>query len=74
MADGTGCLRCTDRVNAAVVRVGYRLGIPEAGVEAFVRETWVDLPAVELALNGVRPNPTSSRVLLVHFSLASGGA
>ena len=42
--DGTGYLRYTDPIDATATRVGYRLGIVDAGVEGFYGETWVDLP------------------------------
>jgi hypothetical protein len=73
VADGTGYLRYTDPVDHAAARVGYRLGIVEAGVESFYGETWVDLPAREaaLALDPVRPNPASGRALTVRFTLPS---
>jgi hypothetical protein len=72
VADGTGHLRYMDGIDRAAARVGYRLGIVEAGVEAFYGETWVDLPAREtaFALDPVRPNPTSGSALTVRFALA----
>ncbi len=71
MVDGTGYLRYTDRVDATATRVGYRLGIVDAGVEGFYGEVWVDLPTLELALCGVQPNPSLDGVLLLRFTLPS---
>ncbi len=72
-ADGTGYLRYTDPIDATATRVGYRLGIVEAGVEGFYGETWVDLPTGEaslaFALDPVRPNPSRGGTLTVRFSL-----
>ena len=74
-ADGTGYLRYTDPIDATSTRVGYRLGIVEAGVEGFYGETWVELPArdaaLAFALDPVRPNPTQGGALTVHFTLPS---
>jgi hypothetical protein len=68
--DGAGYLRYTDRVDATATRVGYRLGLVEAGVEGFYGETWVDVPAsFTFALEPVRPNPSSGGTLTVRFSL-----
>jgi hypothetical protein len=73
-ADGSGYLRYTDHVDATATRVGYRLGIVEAGVEGFHGETWVDTPTFEFALDPVRPNPTRGGALMVNFTLPSGVA
>jgi hypothetical protein len=74
-ADGTGYLRYTDPIDATATRLGYRLGIVDAGIESFYGETWVDLPArdaaLAFALDPVRPNPTQGSALTVHFSLPS---
>jgi hypothetical protein len=71
--DGTGYLRYTDPIDATATRVGYRLGIVEAGIEGFYGETWVDLPAgnatLTFALDPVHPNPSRGGALTVHFSL-----
>ena len=77
-ADGTGYLRYTDHVAENVTRVGYRLGIVDAGVEGAYGETWVDLPARQggtspaFALEPVRPNPSRGSALTVHFTLPLG--
>jgi hypothetical protein len=72
-ADGTGYLRYTDPIDATATRVGYRLGIIEAGIEGFYGETWVDLPTggvpFAFALDPVRPNPSRGGALTVRFSL-----
>jgi predicted nucleotidyltransferase len=49
-------------------RYGYRLGIIGGGAEVFAGETWVNVPAPELALEGTRPSP-AIRGLTVAFSL-----
>jgi formylglycine-generating enzyme required for sulfatase activity len=72
-ADGAGYLRYTDPIDATATRVGYRLGIIEAGIEGFYGETWVDLPtrnvALTFALAYVRPNPSHGERLSVAFTL-----
>jgi predicted lipoprotein with Yx(FWY)xxD motif len=72
-ADGTGHLRYADPIDATATRVGYRLGIVDAGIEGFHGETWVDLPvrdaALAFALDPVRPNPTQGGALTVRFTL-----
>jgi hypothetical protein len=72
-ADGTGYLRYTDPIVATATRVGYRLGMVDAGIEGFYGETWIDLPAGEapltFALDPVRPNPSRGGALMVRFSL-----
>jgi hypothetical protein len=71
--DGAGYLRFTDPLHTTAPRAGYRLGIVDAGVEGFYGETWVDLQAsnTSLALDPVRPNPSTGEALTVCFSLAS---
>ncbi len=75
--DGMGYLRYTDRVDATATRLGYRLGIVDAGVEGFYGEVWVDLPTLDgeasfaLTLDPVRPNPAAGGALTAHFTLAS---
>ena len=77
-ADGTGYLRYTDYIDATATRVGYRLGIVDAGIEGFYGETWVDLPprdaALAFALDPVRPNPTLGGALTVRFTLPSAAS
>ena len=77
-ADGTGYLRYTDPIDATASRMGYRLGIVEAGIEGFYGETWVDLPArednVSFALEPVRPNPSQGGALTVRFTLPDAAA
>ncbi len=67
--DGTGRLVFEDTRVIPGERYGYRLGILVHGSEEFLGETWVDVPrAPEFALAGLRPNPTSS-ALVVALSL-----
>ncbi len=79
-ADGTGYLRYTDPVGGMTTRVGYRLGIVDAGVEGLFGETWVDLtasqgePSLALALDPVHPNPSRGSALTVRFTLPGAAA
>lgn len=71
-ADGTGQLVYEDRAVTPGARYGYRLGVVESGVETFLGEAWVDVPAASgLALAGARPNPSSAE-LAVSFTLPDG--
>lgn len=70
-ADGTGTIIFDDTDVAPGQRYGYRLSISEAGVERYVGEVWVDVPAVlQLSLAPPRPNPTSGG-LAVSLTLPS---
>ena len=61
--DASGIVRYEDRSVSAGRRYAYRLGVREAGVESFSAETWVDVPAaLQLALEGLRPNPAVDRL------------
>ena len=58
-----------DRHVTAGTRYGYRLGIVEAGREAFYGETWLTIPLkAEFSLRGLQPNPAGASVS-VAFSL-----
>ncbi len=67
--DGTGYLAFEDVGVTAGLRYGYRLGLRTAEGEVIAGETWVDVPALGFALQGVRPNPAEGVVLSVHFTL-----
>lgn len=67
-ADGTGHLRFEDRDVTPGHRYGYRLGYYDDGVDLVSAETWVDVPAARLALEGLRPNPASG-ALTISFAL-----
>lgn len=67
-ADGTGHLRYEDRDVSPGQRYGYRLGYLDGGIDRLSAETWVDVPALSLALHGLRPNPASGPVT-VSFAL-----
>lgn len=68
-ADGTGYLRHTDSDAPTAARMGYRLGMVDAGVESFHGETWVDVPvSLAFALSPLSPNPSAGRSL-VRFAL-----
>jgi hypothetical protein len=68
--DGTGQIVYEDADVLAGTRIGYRLGVMENGREAFMGETWVDVPrALGLALTGPHPNP-SLKDLTIAFSLS----
>jgi hypothetical protein len=68
-ADGTGRLVYTDEAVSPGRRYGYRLGIWDGDREVFAGEVWVDVPALVLALRGVRPNPVMGSGLNVSFTL-----
>ncbi len=70
-ADGTGHLRYDDHTVSPGERYAYRLGYMEAGVEQFSTETWVVVPALKLALEGLRPNPAVGE-MVVAFTLPGG--
>jgi hypothetical protein len=70
MGDGTGHLRYQDRAVSPGNRYAYRLGYEDQGLEHFSAETWVDVPALELALEGLRPNPAAGD-LMASFTLPS---
>jgi hypothetical protein len=67
-ANGEGVLAYDDTQIRAGTRYGYRLGLVSGGQELFLGETWVDVPALALALSGLMPNPTL-RGLTVAFAL-----
>jgi hypothetical protein len=71
VGDGTGHLRYEDSAVSAGVRYAYRLGYLEQGLEQFTAETWVEVPALKLALEGLRPNPAVGD-LMASFTLSSG--
>jgi hypothetical protein len=57
--DGTGMITFTDAGVRPGASYSYRLGIREGGVEKFYGEARVTVPGLELALEGLRPNPAS---------------
>jgi hypothetical protein len=69
--DGTGTLRLEDSRVQSGARYGYRLGVVEAAVERFYGETWITVPALALALEGLRPNPAVGEPV-ASFTLPSG--
>jgi hypothetical protein len=70
-ADGTGHLLYEDAAVAPGERYAYRLGYLAGGAEQLTAETWVDVPALRLALEGLRPNPAVGE-LVASFTLPSG--
>lgn len=70
-ADGSGHMRYEDRAVSPGTRYGYRLGYLEQGREQFTSESWVAVPVLKLALEGLRPNP-AGRELAASFTLPSG--
>jgi len=68
MLDGARRASFIDRDVEPGRHYGYRIGFFEGGEEVFAGETWVEVPAWTLALQGSRPNPSGSR-LSVSFSL-----
>jgi hypothetical protein len=71
-ADGSGFLEYIDREVVAGARYGYRLGITSEGAEELAGEIWVRAADPNITLEGMRPNPGSSRLLTVWFALPSG--
>ena len=71
--DGTGTLRFEDASVQAGASYGYRLGVREGGVEKFYGETWISVPALALALEGLRPNPAMGEPV-ASFTLSSGSS
>ena len=69
-ADGTGHLRYEDASVSPGERYAYRLGYLAAGTEQYTAETWVEVPGLKLALEGLRPNPAVGE-LLASFTLPS---
>jgi hypothetical protein len=69
IADGTGMIPYDDAAITPGTSYGYRLGISDGATESYSGEAWVDVPALRLALYGVRPNPALSSELHVHFAL-----
>ena len=73
--DGTDRLRYEDRDVAAGARYAYRLRYSLGGIERTTSEAWVSVPgAAQLALAGLRPNPSSGSNLRVAFSLPDAGS
>ena len=61
--DGMGRVMFVDRDVTPGTRYGYRIGITGAGQPTFAGETWVEIPtALDFALLGGRPNPSSGRL------------
>jgi hypothetical protein len=69
--DGSGHLRYEDGTVSAGTRYAYRLGYLEQGLERFSAEAWVEVPALKLALEGLRPNPAVGELMAL-FTLPSG--
>jgi hypothetical protein len=74
LTDGEGFVHFTDTDVTVGQRYGYRLGIRDAGVEAFAAEIWVAAVTPAAALSGIGPNPAHANDLRVRFSLAGLGA
>jgi Galactose oxidase, central domain/Kelch motif len=70
--DGTGRIVFKDTDVVSGMRYGYRLGIVLGGVETFLGETWIEVPASRgFSLAGVRPNPTEG-AFHASFALSDG--
>jgi hypothetical protein len=70
--DGSGQITFEDTDVVPAARYAYRLGIREGASEVFGRESWVEVPrALELSLEGLRPNP-AVRDVAVSFTLPRG--
>lgn len=70
--DGVGRIEFEDRDVLPATRYGYRLCIRFAGEESFAGETWVDVPALRLAITRVSPNPSRHFPIRVDLVLADG--
>ena len=68
--DGAGHIRYTDRAVTAGTRYDYRLMLADAALSTS-SEVWVNVPAAQLALAGLRPNPAHGTPS-VAFTLPSG--
>ena len=55
--DDSGRFRYEDTQVSPGLRYGYRLGVRGCVRDEFFPETWVEVPAADLALSSVRPNP-----------------
>lgn len=66
--DGSGVVRYKDTGVLPGIRYGYRLGIVAQGVEQFFGEAWVTIPRLDLALEGMTPNP-SAELARIRFTL-----
>lgn len=71
-ADGSGRFEHVDRPVAAGDRYAYRLRWREADGEHLTAETWIEVPALSLTLEGLRPNPAVGE-LSVSFVLPARG-
>ena len=61
--DGSGVITHEDRSVMAGERYGYRLAWREGDREVVAGEVWVEVPRqIELALHGVRPNPSAGEM------------
>jgi hypothetical protein len=71
--DGTGRVAFEDTDVEPGARYGYRLAIVAASGVVRAGEAWIDVPArAEFALDGARPNPTSSGVVAA-FAIPRAG-
>ena len=70
-ADGTGWLVYEDRAVTPGTRYGYRLAYRIGSDLLHTDEAWVEIPALQFALRGLTPNPSSGDPV-VTFSLANG--
>jgi|GEM_PF-6719451 len=71
--DGPERLAFDDAAVEPGVRYAYRLAWTEAGAERRSAEAWIEVPrAFELALEGLRPNPSAGRPQ-VAFTLPAAG-
>jgi hypothetical protein len=72
--DGPDRLRFEDRSVEPGTRFAYRLSYHEDGTQRVTSEAWVEVPlALELALEGFRPNP-ASHPPVVRFTLPSAAS
>ena len=69
--DGEGFVRFSDRDIRPAAVYHYRLAVAAAGGDIFAGNVEVRIPAFELALAGVRPNPLVSGAFAVRFTLGN---
>lgn len=71
--DSDGRFRYRDTEVSPGARYGYKLAVDQCGRDRYFPEIWVEIPAVELALTSVRPNPAADE-FRVGFALRDGSA
>ncbi len=73
-ADGRGGMHYEDAEITRGVLYGYKLGIQEAGAEAFYAETYLLAEDTRFSVTGVTPNPSPGGRMTVRFVLPNASA